>query len=209
MSSGKTAGASASWARTWLAEYGRSTFLYWDFLAGMATGCVIGGAAWNSSKITAGAGGLFTGSFALGIAVLSAVLGALAIVSSLINDSYLRVLEHAGGISAAIMPFQTLAVVSGLCSIAGGLAMALQPVMGNRQTAVALGLAAALTLWSLLGMVSLVNHVAFHARERGRLLEGIEEAKRAALQRRHAADEPEAAARARLRRDRPSRRPAE
>jgi len=114
---------------------------------------------------------------ALGVCagLLGVVLGALAITTAFITQAFVALV---GDLRRALLPFTTIAVVA-----AAGLVVSLAALLGAgpawwglRTALVAFSLA--LTAWTVVGTVQLVQHVVYFASIRGREITTLLEAER-------------------------------
>jgi hypothetical protein len=114
---------------------------------------------------------------ACGVAVVSVVLGALAVISALFDGHYRRVLEMAGGIRNAMRPYLVVSAVAGCTTVAAIVTALGWPIFGMWGQLLSLAFTVFLTGWCVFGMVSLVELTIFHAESRAKLMRGIEDAK--------------------------------
>lgn len=154
------------------------TFKSSDFYAGTATFIVVlAGAGW-AQPVRADGRTLLLAEAGLAVALLAVALTALTILVGVLGDEYLRVLEHAGGVPKAMEPYVTVSVVAGLGAISGVLAAVAYPYLLWLPRALVLAATSGLLVWAAWGTVQLVQMTAWHGVQRGRLLEGIADAKR-------------------------------
>jgi hypothetical protein len=114
---------------------------------------------------------------AAGLAVLSIVLGSMAIFATFFDQHYRRVLEQAGGMSIALRPFLIVATAGALALVIGVLATLAWPVGGWLLQAALTSVTAALGAYAVFGGLSLVELTIFHAQQRAELQRGIDDAR--------------------------------
>jgi hypothetical protein len=149
-----------------------------DFLIGVAAAVAVYAVACASSSVqhSGNLPALLLGFGAIGVAILAVALTALAILVGNMGEEYLRVLEHAGGMKAALQPFKIVATVAGLTTIVSIGALLLWPI--ERVQPELLATSTGLAVWSTIGSVQLVFMTAFHGAQRGELLDIIRDARR-------------------------------
>lgn len=121
----------------------------------------------------------------IGITIVVAVLGAMTLLTTFMDRAYRRVLETTrGGIEAALVPFQIVAVLGGATALVAGVgALAWDAISSDVQPLVIL-LTIFLFVWALAGTVHMVFQIVWHARTRARLLEASDDARKALRERR-------------------------
>ncbi|HWI97194.1 MAG TPA: hypothetical protein VNS60_14125 [Solirubrobacterales bacterium] len=108
---------------------------------------------------------------AVGVAIISAVLTALAVIAALFDGPYRRVLiDDAGGIREAMAPYMVVASVAGLSVIAALVVAVGWPEFSPALKMGGLGVSTALAAWSVAGTVSLIELTIFHAEQRATLM---------------------------------------
>lgn len=163
--------------RSWMREYGKDTFLQWDCGMGVAGGALTGWAVDRWDLVNSEDTNLLLAEVALAVALLAVVITALAVLVSLMEDNYLRVLARSGGVLPALAPFRDTALISTLAAlVAGGSAVA-SPAMLRLTSAIATGSATFLSVWGLWATFRLAVQIVFHGVQRGELLEGIQDAR--------------------------------
>jgi len=169
----------------WFKNYGSDTFLSIDCIAGLivAVGLFIGGML--NKAIIPGIG-VLVGEIAIGTAILSVALIALSILVAFMGEEYVKLLRESVGIDRAIMPYQTVAVVSALDMLAAILTILVWSIMPHWGRNLTTSVVAGLTTWAVIGTVQLVNITARHGRRRARMPE-IRAAAREALEDRNEA----------------------
>ena len=152
------------------------TALHWDFGVGLVVGVLV---AWLAcSSAVRGQGVTLTiATGAVGVAIISAVLTALAVIAVLFDGPYRRVLiDDAGGIREAMAPYMVVASVAGLSVIAALIAAVGWSEFSPALQRWGLGVSTALAAWSVAGTVSLVELTIFHATQRAVLMGKQEDA---------------------------------
>lgn len=146
------------------------TALHWDFGVGVAAGLLVAWLACDSAVRDQGVT-LTIATGAVGVAIISAVLTALAVIAALFDGPYRRVLiEEAGGIREAMAPYMVIASVAG-SSVAAALIVAVGwPAFSSALQMAGLGVSTALAAWSVAGTVSLIELTIFHAEQRAALM---------------------------------------
>lgn len=108
---------------------------------------------------------------AVGVAIISAVLTALAVIAALFDGPYRRVLiDDAGGIREAMAPYMVIAGVAGLSVLAALIVAVGWPGFSSALQMAGLGVSTALAAWSVAGTVSLIELTIFHAEQRAALM---------------------------------------
>jgi hypothetical protein len=161
--------------REWIREFGRTTFRAWDFEAGLGTG-VLAAALALDQAVRAAAPTVLLASAGIDVALTATILAALSIFTALFDSSYRRVLEAAGGVREALMPYTTIAFVAGLGTIVALISALASPYFGKWLDAAAVGVSMLLTAWTVAGFASLVEQTHFHATQRAKLLKGADDA---------------------------------
>jgi hypothetical protein len=161
--------------RAWLKEFGPSTFRAWDFWAALGVG-VVSAVLTLDHAVRASAPTVLLASAGINVALTATVLAALAIFTALFDSSYRRVLEAAGGVREALMPYTTTAFVAGLGTVVALVSALASPYFGKWVEAAAVGVAMLLTAWTVAGFASLVEQTHFHATQRAKLLKGADDA---------------------------------
>lgn len=172
-----------AWA--WLAAHGRATFESWDlFVGGLAAAVVVVAAGFNGDVRSNGVTILIAES-ALGLALMSVVLGTLGLLVSFIDERYRQVIALTpGGIGAAWQPYKTVAFLGGMAALVGLLAAVLWETMNNWGQATLLGCASGLLIWAIGGTIQIVFLTAWHGQQRARLMQVLSEARRTLEERR-------------------------
>lgn len=145
------------------------TALHWDFGVGLAVGALVAWLACDSAVRDQGVT-LTIATGAVGVAIISAVLTALAVIAALFDGPYRRVLMNAGGIREAMAPYMVVASVAGLSVIAALIVAVGWPEFCPALQMWGLGISTALAAWSVAGTVSLVELTIFHAEQRAVLM---------------------------------------
>jgi hypothetical protein len=140
----------------------------WDFRVGLIVGVAVGLLA-SSSVRRHGVTGLLAEA-AIGVAILSVVLAALAIIAPAIDGFYRQVLDKAGGVREAMAPYLLIGAVAGIAAILSLVGAILWPAAGPAAQRVVLGSTSGLTVWAIGGAISLVEITIFHATQRSELL---------------------------------------
>ncbi|MDX6622846.1 MAG: hypothetical protein QOE75_778 [Solirubrobacterales bacterium] len=144
---------------------------------GLAVGALVAWLACDSAVRDQGVT-LTIATGAVGVAIISAVLTALAVIAALFDGPYRRVLEAAGGIREAMAPYIVIAIAAGL-SVTAALVVAVGwPEFSPVLQRVGLGVATALATWSVAGTVVLIELTIFHAEQRAALMRNEEDAQR-------------------------------
>lgn len=177
---------------SWMRVYGAATFAWraFDFWLGVVLGF---GAALIASSDAVRASGvtILLTETAVSVGLLAVVLTAVAIVAALLDGVYRSVLEDDdGSIAPALMPFSTIATVSGAAALVSLVSALAWPALGPAPQIGLLALASALTGWTVAGAVSLVNQTLWHAEQKAKLGRAIDEA-RSLRARRMVAPEPD------------------
>jgi hypothetical protein len=146
------------------------TALHWDFVVGLGVGVLVAWLACDSTVRDHGVT-LTIATGAVGVAIISAVLTALAVIAALFDGPYRRVLiDDAGGIREAMAPYMVVASVAGLSVIAALIVAVGWPEFSPALQMAGLGVSTALAAWSVAGTVSLVELTIFHAEQRAKLM---------------------------------------
>lgn len=146
------------------------TALHWDFGVGLAVGVLVAWLACDSAVRDQGVT-LTIATGAVGVAIISAVLTALAVIAVLFDGPYRHVLiDHAGGIREAMAPYMVVASVAGLSVIAALVVAVGWPEFSSALQMVGLGVSTGLGAWSVAGTVSLIELTIFHAEQRAVLM---------------------------------------
>ena len=154
-----------------------------DLYVGLAAGAVAALSATSAPVRKAGVTVLLAEA-AVGVALLSLVLGALAILTPALDGPYRRVLDTLGGVGRAFAPFKVVAFIAGTTAIAAMLAALAWPELGATVQTIAIALVTCLSVWAIAGTVSLVGMALFHAEQRANLLQGVDDAEAAVRARR-------------------------
>ena len=160
-------------AQTWINDYGGTVFKSWDFYVAAGCGGLAVGLFFLQGVRQAAVPILITEA-AIGVALTSTVFGAVAVFATFYDGSYRRVLELAGGLRSALMPFVVVGVVAASAGVVGVVAALALPALALWLAAVATGAATLLCVWALTGTVSLIELTLFHAGERARLMAGAD-----------------------------------
>jgi peptidoglycan/LPS O-acetylase OafA/YrhL len=160
----------------WLKTYGRGTFGAWDFYLAVACGAIAFALAFLDADVRGAATTVLIAQAAVGVAITSTVFGSLAVFATFYDGTYRRVLEKAGGFSAALMPYAVVGVVAAACGVVGIVAALAIPALGTLTTGIVVALTTLLCAWTLTGTASLVEQTVFHATQRAKLLEGADHA---------------------------------
>lgn len=161
--------------RDWLRHYGRSTFRAWDFSAAAGIG-LVSGLLGLSRAVRAAAPTVLLASAGVDVALTATILAALAIFTTLFDTSYRRVLEAAGGVRDALMPYTTIAFVAASGTVVSLMSALGSPYLGKWADAAVIALSMLLTAWTVTGSASLVEQTHFHATQRASLLHGADQA---------------------------------
>lgn len=161
--------------RSWLDEFGSSTFRAWDFRLACAVGVVSAALGFDESVRTS-APPVLLASAGVDVALTATILAALAVFTTLFDSAYRRVLDTAGGVRDALMPYTTIAFVAGAGTIVSLLSALASPYLGKWVEAAVLGASMLLTAWTVAGCASLVEQTHFHATQRAKLLRAADEA---------------------------------
>ncbi len=162
----------------WVKKYGRRTFMSGDFGLGVVAALGFGVASGLDATLRGRGNDLLIAELGLGIAVVAVVLAALAILVAMLDEMYLRILEYAGGVRAAVMPYRTVAVAAAWTSLVAAVGLFVFDVVPWWARSGLLALASGLAVWSLYGTVQLVGLTAKHGIWRGDLLGVIRDARR-------------------------------
>lgn len=155
----------------WLKQNGPATFRSWDFYLGAGAGVLSALAAGASPAVRTVSVGVLAGEAALGIALLAVALTALAILTGLLNDQFLHVLEVTpGGVAAALRPYRIIATVGALTTLMSMTGIILTAVAAWPIVALVIALSTGLAVWGIWGTVELVGLTAFFGVNRARLL---------------------------------------
>ncbi|NLT05552.1 MAG: hypothetical protein GXY03_04500 [Solirubrobacterales bacterium] len=148
----------------------------WDLGIGVIFGCTLAALALSAEVREQGVTvALAAGAFA--VAIMSVVLGALAVITAFFDGPYRRVLEHAGGgVREALAAYFVVVAVAGAAALAALVTALGWPVFCKWGQMASIGVTGLLTGWSVAGMVSLVELTIFHAVQRAKLMQGIDKA---------------------------------
>jgi hypothetical protein len=169
--------------RDWLSEYGSTTFGAWDFKAALPFAGVAFGLTFVKSVHQAAVPVLFA-EVGVGVAMTATVFAALALFATFYDGSYRLVLERAGGLSQALMPYVTICVVAAVTALLALIAALALPAFGTVAAAFGLGVPTLFCTWTITGSISLAELTYFHAKERAELMAGADEAERQRMLRR-------------------------
>ena len=151
-----------------------TAFHSWDFAIGIAAGGAAALAALNGG-VRGNAPTVLLAELAVGLGVLAAVLAALTILTTFFDGHYRRVLEAAGGVPRAMLPYIVVAVLSGVGAVVALLSAAGWPAFGPSARIPLFGLSTGLCVWTIAGVVSLVEITMFHGTQRAELMRGVED----------------------------------
>lgn len=165
-----------------------ATVRFWEPFLGIAGGALAAVLTWHGDLSANDVRPLIIAEASLGAGLTAAVVTAIAILTALVDDVYRMVLTQIGGVRRALMPFLIVAALSALTAVISLFALLLLPPASENLVVPAVAICSGLAVWSLAGVVSLVELVIFHAAQRAALLDGIEEATRVRNQRRRETD---------------------
>lgn len=171
----------------WLAAHGRDVLLAPDAMVGLAAGVGAGVAVGFSKSIGKEAVTILLAEAAVGVALAAVVLAALAIFATFFDDSYRQVLEAASdrnSVRDATFPYEVVAALAGLSTIAGLLVALVWPALPPVGEIIGLGLATGLSIWAVAGSIQLVGLTAWHAEQRATLMRALGDAKSQLAERR-------------------------
>lgn len=151
-----------------------TTFRSWDFAAGVGAGGFAALLAINP-QVRGSAPTLLLAELAVGLGVVATVLAALAILTTFFDGHYRRVMEAAGGVHRAMLPYLVVAAIGGICAVVTLLVAIGWPAFGPWARAPLLGLATGLCVWTIAGAVQLVQITMFHGTQRAALMRGVED----------------------------------
>jgi len=159
----------------WFREFGAGTFGAWDFKVAAACGLAAGLLS-LVADVRRDATTVLLASAGVDVALTATILAALAIFTTSFDSAYRLVLEAAGGVRRALMPYTVVA-----CAAAVGTLVALMAALGSPDLtkwpdAVVIAVSMLLTSWSILGTASLVELTHFHATQRAQLMRGADNA---------------------------------
>lgn len=146
-----------------------TTFASWDFAIGVGAG-VFAALLSLSAGVREQGPTILLAELAVGLGVVAAVLSALAILTTFFDGHYRRVLEEVGGIRRAMLPYLVVAAVAGICAVVALLVALGWPAFGAVVRTPLLGLATGLAVWTIAGVVSLVEITIFHGTQRAALM---------------------------------------
>lgn len=101
---------------------------------------------------------------AAGLAVLSVVLGAMAVFATFFDSNYRRVLEAAGGMRQALVPYLIVAGAGAVAAVLGVIVSLAWPVDGWVLKAALSSATIGVAIYAILGALSLVELTIFHAK---------------------------------------------
>jgi hypothetical protein len=171
----------SSW--DWLRAHAALLFLSWDAAVGYLVAILAGVAVARSDSVAAHGVTLLLAVAAIGVALCTVVLAAMAIFATFFDDAYRQVLQRAGdgSIRPALFPYEVVAVLAGLATLSGLLVALAWPGLPHAaqvgSAAVVFGLAG----WSIAGTIRLVFQTAWHAERRAQMMKAVSDA-RAALE---------------------------
>lgn len=145
------------------------TALDWDCVVGLAAGLLTAWLACDSAVRDEGVT-LAIAAGAVGVAIISAVLTALAVIAALFDGPYRQVLEKAGGIREATAPYLVVAAIAGMAVVVALIVAIGWVAFSPSLQRVGLGTSAALASWCVAGTVGLVELTIFHAEQRAALM---------------------------------------
>ena len=151
-----------------------TAFRSWDFAIGLAAGGVAALCALNGD-VRGNAPTVLIAELAVGLAVLAAVLPALTILTTFFDGHYRRVLDAAGGVPRAMLPYIVVAVLGGVGAVVALLTAAGWPAFGPSARIPLFALSTGLCVWTIAGVVSLVEITMFHGTQRAELIRGVED----------------------------------
>jgi hypothetical protein len=166
----------------WWRTYGWPTVRSWDF----AIGLVCGGLAFGvsiSPDVRDEALTFLIAEAAIGVALTGTVFAGLALFATFFDRGYRRVLELAGGLASAVLPYLVVGFASGAAAIVATVAAIATPASSGTVQAALLGVSTFLCCWAIAGICSLMRITADHARDRAALMRGAEQAESMRLHR--------------------------
>jgi len=156
-------------------------------VVGVIAGASAGAAVGFSEPIAKEAVTILLAEAAVGVALAAVVLAALAIFATFFDDSYRQVLEAASdrnSVRDATFPYEVVAVLAGLSTIAGLLVALAWPALPKAGEIAGLGIATGFSIWAIAGSIQLVGLTAWHAEQRATLMRALSDAKSQLAERR-------------------------
>jgi hypothetical protein len=156
----------------WLSRYARTIFFAQDAFLFLASGLAIGWLAELFRKIDTDGSTELLAMAAIGLAAVAVSLTALSIFVSLVDSTYLRILDFvtkAGGIAGYLVQYLATALVGVLAVIVGIVGALIYPAVGQWTHATLLGLDAGLVVWAGWGLFLITVDVAAHGINRFKL----------------------------------------
>jgi hypothetical protein len=177
---------------SWMEVHGRIAFLSIDFVIGAASaGAMLAAAVRNPQFANEAKTTIFVTGVASGIALMALTASLFGNFQTLIEGRYRWVIKRTkGGVEAALFPYKVIGVVSASLALASFLALIVWnlpspsffPISSIGLRAAAVALTTGLAAWALVGTAQLTALNIFHASQRNRMEEAIDETNEARRQ---------------------------